>query len=472
MQLASALRNPRGARRRQQRRRQGDPTSLSSAAATLCPCGIRQSSRDSTMTHYRFVHAADLHLDSPFKGFLRDAAHVAATMRDATFRTFEAIVDLCIEQRVNALLIAGDIYDGADRSLGAQLRFHDGLQRLESANIRVFICHGNHDPLDGWEARIDFPSNVVRFGPEVTNEPFDPDDPLSPMVYGISYPTRDVYQNLVPLFPVPVDGRYAIGLLHANVGTNTGHEAYAPCSLEDLATSDYDYWALGHVHTRAVLRDRAPVVVYPGNPQGRHINEAGERGVYLVDLDERGGATLEFVVVDVVRWIEVAIDVTDLEGEQELLSTLNTAIDDARVDATGRPLIYRLRFRGRGAIHQTLARAGFTDDVRKVLNSRLADGSAFAFCERVEDESAPATDREALLLASDVLGDALRWGEKTASGGPDALDPLKAELRPLYAHPRLRRYLGDGALDALDFQSLLAGAERYLIDDLLDTEQG
>ena len=424
------------------------------------------------MTRYRFVHAADLHLDSPFKGFLRDASELAATLRDATFRTFEAIVDLCIEQRVDALLIAGDIYDGEDRSLGAQLRFHDGLLLLEAANIRVFICHGNHDPLDGWEARIDFPSNVVRFGREVTREPFDPNDPTSPMVYGISYPTRDVYQNLVPLFPPPVDGRYSIGLMHANVGANTGHEAYAPCSLEDLVASCYDYWALGHVHTRAVLRDRVPVVVYPGNPQGRHINEAGARGVYLVDVDERGGTTLEFVPLDMVRWTQIDVDVTDLDDEQALLSALNTAIDDARVDAAGRPLIYRIRVRGRGGVHQALVRAGFTDEIRKVLNSRLAGASGFAFCEGVEDESAPAVDREALLLAPDVLGDALRWSHETASGGPEALGPLKAELRPLYAHPRVRRYLGDRALDAIDFPSLLAEAERYLIDDFLEREPG
>ena len=131
------------------------------------------------MTSYKFVHAADLHLDSPFRGLLNDAADLASSLRDATFRAYDSVIDLCIDEKVDALLIAGDIYDGSTRSLRAQRRFNEGLQRLEAAKIRAFICHGNHDPLDGWEAKIAFPSNVVRFGREVSGAPFNPKDPKS-----------------------------------------------------------------------------------------------------------------------------------------------------------------------------------------------------------------------------------------------------------------------------------------------------
>jgi DNA repair exonuclease SbcCD nuclease subunit len=424
------------------------------------------------MTRYRFVHAADLHLDSPFRGLLNDASDLAGPLRDATFRTYEAIVELCIERHVDALLVAGDIYDGADRSLGAQLRFIEGLRRLEAAGIRAFVCHGNHDPLDGWEARVAFPANVVRFGSEVSGAPFDPADPASPMVYGVSYPTRDVRENLVPRFPAPEGGRYCIGLLHANVGTNTGHDPYAPCSLEDLVGSGYDYWALGHVHTRAVLRERRPTVVYPGNPQGRHINEPGARGVYVVEVDEQGDTTLEFQALDAVRWDRIEVDIEPLEDEQALLEAVALRVDEAREAAAGRSLVYGLRFHGRGSVHAALARPGVVSDVRDEMNRRFGSGGVFAFCERVEDESAAPVDLEALRQAPDLLGDLLRLTRTLADGDAAEIENLRAELQPLYGNARARRYLGDRALNAVDMEALLAEAERLLVDEFLDARSG
>ena len=199
------------------------------------------------MAKLRFVHAADLHLDSPFQGIRSQAPeHVAQTLHRATFAAFENIIDLCIRERVDALLVAGDVYDGADRSLRAQLKFVEGLARLDAAGIRSFICHGNHDPLDGWEARLDLPPGCVRFGPEVTGEPVFPNDPERAAVYGISYPRRDVRENLSTLFRgIASGGGYKVGLLHANVGGNPSHDSYSPCSVADLENSGIDYWGVG-----------------------------------------------------------------------------------------------------------------------------------------------------------------------------------------------------------------------------------
>jgi len=422
---------------------------------------------------YRFVHAADLHLDSPFRGMLRDAPDAAHILREATFHTYEAIIDLCIEERVDALLVAGDIYDGAERSLRAQLRFIEGLRRLDEAGIRAFVCHGNHDPLDGWEARVAFPPNTVRFGPDVEAHPGDPNDPQSPMVYGISYPTREVRENLVPRFPPPEAGRRAIALLHANVGTDTGHDPYAPCTLEDLERTRYDYWALGHVHTRQVLRSQDPAVVYPGNPQGRHANEPGARGVYLVEIDERGGVTLDFRPLDTVRWARVEVDIgTITESEtalldDALLDALTSAVESARDDAEGRPLVYRLQVTGRGPAHASLARPEFVPDIRQGLNERFSSGATFAFCERIEVATAAAADRDALAQTPDLLGDLLRLIDELAAD-PAGMEELRRELTPLYAHTRARRYLGNGALEAVDIAALLTDAERILLDEFLD----
>ena len=420
------------------------------------------------MTVYKFVHAADLHLDSPFTGVLKDATNIATQLRDATFKAYDSIIELCIEQRADALLIAGDVYDGATRSLRAQLQFRDGLQRLEQAGIRAFVCHGNHDPLDGWEAKLDFPPNVVRFGSKVTSEPLNPNDPKSPMVYGISYPTRDVRESLLSRFPKPESGRYCIGLLHANVGADTGHESYAPCSLEELAGTGYDYWALGHVHTKNVLQHSNPTVAYPGNPQGRHINEDGERGVYVVQVDEQGDTTIDFHPLDVVRWERIDIGIEELSDEQALLDAVDRRVENARSAAGERSLVYRLRFHGRGPIHATLARSGFLEEVRQDANDRFADDSAFAFCERIDDESSAQVDRDELRQRSDLLGDLLRTIDETIAGDGELKEKLLAELPKLYEHQRARRYLGAGALEELDLVKLLGDAERLLIDELLD----
>ena len=187
------------------------------------------------MPTYRFVHAADLHLDSPFKGLKRVAPEIGEVLRKSTFEAFDTIIDLCINEEVDALLVAGDVFDSADRSLAAQLRFVDGLRKLEVAGIQSFVCHGNHDPLDAWQSEVQFPDNCLRFGPTVTSGELRSGDPESPLVYGYSYPTREVRENVIPEFEkVMKADRISIGLLHANVGTDTGHESYAPCTVEDL----------------------------------------------------------------------------------------------------------------------------------------------------------------------------------------------------------------------------------------------
>ena len=137
-----------------------------------------------------------LHLDSPFVGIQNVAPdNVASALRDATFSAYENIIGLCIEEQVDALLVAGDVYDSADRSLRAQFRFVEGLRRLEEAGIRSFICHGNHDPLDGWEARLDYPKSSTRFLKDAQAVPIFKEDPGRGVVHGISYGTDDVAET-------------------------------------------------------------------------------------------------------------------------------------------------------------------------------------------------------------------------------------------------------------------------------------
>ncbi len=416
------------------------------------------------MTRIRFVHAADLHLDSPFVGMKAAAPdNVARALHDATFAAYENIIELCIDESVDALLVAGDVYDSADRSLRAQLKFVDGLNRLDDAGIRSFVCHGNHDPLDGWEARLDYPPGCTRFGAEFEAVPVFEHEPQRAVVHGISYPTRDVYDNLVPRLGTVDPNTFSIGLMHANVEGNADHAAYAPCSLADLVFSGISYWALGHVHTRQVLSDRSPTVVYPGNSQGRHPNEPGARGVYLVDVDDDGTVNLDFRAVDTVRWERPALDISDMATEQDLIDGLHQGMEAALEGSTGRSVVVRIALSGRGPLHGSLRQPNFIEGVVDTLNGEWAERSPFAWCERIEDDTAPPFNREERVEGSDFLSEVLKTADR-AKEDPDSLAGLRGGLDDLYQHRRYRRLLADNAPDEGDLASLIDEAEAIVVD--------
>ena len=421
------------------------------------------------MSIIRFVHAADLHLDSPFKGLSDVQPEIASRLKNATFNAYQNIIDLCISERVSALLVAGDVFDGADRSLRAQLRFMDGLRRLDDAGIRSFICHGNHDPLNGWEANLPFPKGTVRFGPEVERVPVFPDDPDRAVVYGISYSEREVRYNLIPQFRTAGGERASIGLVHANVGSDTGHAPYAPCTMEDLERTNFDYWALGHVHTRQVMRGQSPTVVYPGNPQGRHPTETGARGVYLVDISDSGEVSLDFRAVDTARWESLKVGITALENEQELVQAVDQAVEEARDAADGRDLVIRLTLTGRGPMHASLVREGFVEDIKAQLNDTWAGRRPFTYCERASDATSPHVDRDERLRAEDFVGDLLRLVDSFEKE-PQLLQELYSELEPLYDNSRASRSLGDLKPTPDELAAILQAAEDICMDMLLEGE--
>ncbi|MCE2439792.1 MAG: DNA repair exonuclease [Candidatus Latescibacteria bacterium] len=423
------------------------------------------------MPHLRFVHAADLHLDSPFIGIKAVAPeNVASTLQDATFSAYENIVNLCIEERVDALLVAGDVYDAADRSLRAQLKFVDGLKRLDEAGIRSFVCHGNHDPLNGWEAQLEYPKGCTRFGEEAQAVPVLEDDPERAVVYGISYPMSEVSDNLALRLGPADSSTFSIGLVHANVDSDTKHLNYAPCSLDDLERSGIDYWALGHVHTRQVLRERTPTVVYPGNPQGRHPNEPGPRGVYLVEVDDGGDVRLDFRSVDNVRWERTRLDISIMENEQDLIDALHNSMDDALNGAVVRSIVLRIALSGRGVIHGSLRQSNFIEGLIEDVNREWARRSPFAWCERIEDDTATPFNRDERINGSDFLAEVLRTADR-AKANSDLLARLQIGLSDLYQHRLYRQHLSDHVPSGDDLSRMIDEAEAILVNLLGEDEE-
>ena len=376
---------------------------------------------------YRFVHAADLHLDTPFEGVERVDARVAALLRDASLEALDGLVDLAIAREAAFVLVAGDVYDGADRGVRAQLAFRRAVERLHRAGIETLVVHGNHDPVvDGWSAVRAWPEGVHVFGHGgVERRRVEREGELLAVVHGMSYAHRDTAENLSRRFARTADDALQIGLLHANVGDLTT-PAYSPCTVADLAASGLDYWALGHVHLHAVVHDGQPWVVYPGALQGRssHAGERGAKGACVVEVEDGAVVGLEHVALDRVRFAapDVAIDgVADLP-ELEAVLAERGAVELAEAD--GRSVLVRARLTGRGAVHADLIREGVMPGLLEALRAGAPEDAPWLWWEGLRDATRPALDRQAVAargdLASEVLGLADRL-EADASALDDAL---------------------------------------------------
>lgn len=393
---------------------------------------------------FSFVHAADLHLDSPFKGVTAESPAIATSLHSATFEAYNSLIDLCIEKQVHFLLIAGDIYDGADRSLRAQLRFRDGLQRLVDHNIQAFVVHGNHDPFKGRSRSIDWPEGVHVFSyRKVKSIPFKIGNSPVALISGISHENRNVTTNLAKKFESLDPDLFQIGLLHCNVGRDTGHEAYAPCELQDLIKTGLDYWALGHVHEKKILHND-PYVVYPGNTQGRNIREQNERGCYLVQVDDNNRVTsLEFHELDEIRWFWGSLTIDGLDTLDQLENALSGCIEDFSKKAGSRPLICRISLTGQGPLFNELSRENALQELLEHTRESFEVKSPFVWVQDLIFECRPKIDLKKRREAKDFLGQVLRISQELSDNEECHKRLVEEGLKELFKNRRASKHLQD-----------------------------
>ncbi|MDQ2689853.1 MAG: DNA repair exonuclease, partial [Chloroflexota bacterium] len=284
---------------------------------------------------FRFLHTGDLHLDSPLEGLSSEAPpEILSVLRNATTDAWRAVVRTALDERVDFVVVAGDVFEVASPTLRGQTRFRDGLAELAAAGIPSFVVHGNHDPLDGrtWAPSLAFPDVVHRFGTAPGEwAPVIRDGREIARIHGRSYARSSVTENYAAAFRADRSAPFSIGLLHTNVGDRPGHGNYAPCSVDDLRASGMDYWALGHIHQPGqVLAD--PPAYYCGIPQGRDPGELGARGCYVVEVDAARRVTPSFVATDLVRWQPIDVPIDGMRDDEALGRACREAIS-AAVDA-------------------------------------------------------------------------------------------------------------------------------------------
>jgi DNA repair exonuclease SbcCD nuclease subunit len=349
-------------------------------------------------------------------------------------------VDHTIESNADFLIIAGDIYDSKDRSLRALVSFRNEMERLAERNIPAYIVHGNHDPLNGWGSGFQLPPNVVTFGGHADTEPFLRRGRELAQVTGVSYVRERVTDNLASSLRPSDDAPYAIAVLHANVGHQSGHADYAPATVEELTLAGFHYWALGHVHTRCVLASEPAMVVYPGNTQGRNPRESGPRGCYQVDVDTQGRAHLEFVDTSVVRWTHLELSITGMTRMDQFVDSM---LGKAREEASSfdGPMVTRCTIRGNGPLHRDLQRDDMSEELAEILGSAV-------IAESVRIATSPELDLEALAHTETMVSDFLKLTDRALSDSEmrqrlaDSLAPLfRRRDMPVIDDARLRELI-------------------------------
>ena len=420
------------------------------------------------MKPFSFIHAADLHIDSPFQGVSAESPEVAEQLQKSTYRAFEGLIEVCRVHEVDFLLVAGDVYDGADRSLGSQLRFHEGLKRLAADGIQSFVIHGNHDPLDGRVSSLKWPGEVKVFDKFAETVTVVVDGEAVAAISGISFPKKEVRTNLSKkLKPSGSPGLFQIGLLHCNVGSDTGHDPYAPCELSDLTSSGMDYWALGHVHTRHILSED-PLVVYPGNVQGRSIREQNARGCYLVRVDSQGKAELEFLPLDVIRWHETTVSIEGLDTLDALDRKLGETLEDLVTAADGRGIVCRVNVVGRGPLYKDLRADGAAADLLARIRESQEASDPLVWVQRIKLSCRPDVDLEERANQGDLLAEVLTVAKSYSDGTADLSGLKAAALDELWENNRAKKVLAE--LDDDRIREILNEAGLLCLDLLEDEE--
>lgn len=371
----------------------------------------------------RFIHTADLHLDSPFRGIGSASVALKDRLQAATLGALRRVVDHTIESKADFVLIAGDIYDSKDRNLRALVSFRSEMERLGERNIPAFIVHGNHDPLNGWGSGFQLPPNVVTFGGRADTEPFIRRGREVAQITGVSYARERITDNLAAGLKPPENAAYSIALLHANIGHQAGHADYAPATVEELATAGFNYWALGHVHTQSTLASDPAMIVYPGNTQGRNPRESGPRGCLQVDVDTYGRAHLEFIDTSVARWVHLEISIAGI-GAMDQLVDLMLAKGREAAAAFGGPTVARCTIRGNGALHRDLQREDMNEELAEVLGS-------VAIAESVRIATGPELDFESLVRTETMVSDFLKLTDRALENA-EMRQRLTDSLAPLF----------------------------------------
>lgn len=380
---------------------------------------------------FRFIHAADIHLDSPLAGLSAYADAPADALRTATRDAFAGLVDLAVAEAVDFMVLAGDLYDGSWKDFSTGIFFAEMMGRLHRAGIACYLLLGNHDAESEMTRQLQLPPNVRRFRADRA-ETFEI-EALQVALHGRSFKHAATTDNLAAGYPAPRPGWFNIGVLHTALQGHADHARYAPCTPQELAALGYQYFALGHVHEHAVTTVGGTTLAFPGNLQGRHAREPGPRGALLVSADGGQLTNVQRVHTDVLRWWVLDVDVSTARTLDDAVQAAGQRLRALPAElGWGLPLAVRVRLTGRSAAHGALFTAATQLRAELLAQAAMAAGSDALWIEKVQLHTEPALDADTLRARGDAVAQ-LQQALDQACADPDLLAAIADELQALAA---------------------------------------
>ncbi len=416
----------------------------------------------------KFIHAADIHLDSALHGLERYEGAPVEEIRSATRRAFDNLIELAIDEQVAFVLLVGDLYDGDWKDYNTGLYFVERMGKLRDASIRVFIVAGNHDAASQITKHLRLPDNVTLFSTRKPERVVL--DDLGVSICGQGFATRAVTDDISQDYPQGDPQLLNIGLLHTCLDGKPGHEPYAPCTVDGLRSKGYQYWALGHVHKREEV-SQYPWIVFPGNIQGRHIREIGPKGCTLVTVDGGEIVGVAHRDLDVMRWSICELDVSAAETVDDIYEQVREGLQSALDAAEGRPVAVRLVLYGACSAHLKL----HADRERWIQEYRaLATGlgGAGIWLEKISIKTRPAISTDEVLERDDALSGLLRAIHDMELDS-SVLDELADEMSVLRQKLPAQLLAGDDPFEPTNPEFLkeaLEDIKELLVNRLLSTE--
>lgn len=375
----------------------------------------------------KFIHAADIHLDSPLVGLSAYQDAPAELLRLATRGAFENLVDEAIAEEVDFMVIAGDLYDGPWRDFNTGLFFARQMGHLNAAGIPVYLLMGNHDAESEMTKRLVLPPNVYKF--DAKKAQTYRIDALRVALHGRSFKDAATTENLAATYPAPVEGWFNIGVLHTALEGSTVHPNYAPCSIAELQTKGYQYWALGHVHEHRIISGSC-TIAFPGNLQGRHIRETGPRGALLISATDTEVNTVDRIYVDVLRWHRLDVDASGLNSMAEVIGAVGQGLEELlRAADADKPHAVRVTVSGACQAHAELF--GLEAQLREEIKAQAVSlGNDRLWIEKVRLETEPFDSQESIGMRADAVAE-LQTLLNGASTDAELLKSMQQDLMTL-----------------------------------------
>jgi len=423
------------------------------------------------MSHFKFIHAADLHIESPYKGVGNMNKALGNSLVEHGIRAYEKLIQSAIDEKIDFLLIAGDSFDSESGSLSAQYRFVRGLERLNAAHIPVFIICGNHDPLNSWSSHLQLPNNVILFeADEVQQHTVTKEGKELAEIYGVSFGKKEEYNNLAKKFKRNDSASFSIGLLHGTIAGNDAHTPYCKFEMDNLRASNLDYWALGHIHKREVLSEQNPMVVYPGNIQGRHFNETGEKGCSIVTVNGGKISNHDFISLSDIIYEYRSIDLQGMDSMSEFFQEVNSLKEE--LVQSGKSYLLRLQLKGKTNLHSTFAKRDEIERLIRDFNAENNYQTSFVFIDKFILQTTPEIDLESRKKSSDFIGDLIQRFDSYVTD-EEALKSLKNNLMTELSSSKVGRALKDANFEEelnKELDNILTNAKWKCIDGLLQNE--